>query len=131
MKMAKYIVLLVFLFLGASNLSCTDEGKIAVAFEEDREFEEGDTVPFLLRQNFPNPFNGTTYIRFRVATSLHVKLQIFTEDWLLVDTPIDTSFSVGVYEFTLDFDKEQPSGEYYYVMEAANVTQVRKMLYIK
>jgi len=95
---------------------------------------------FELLQNFPNPFNPITVIRFHVQQRSKVKIKIYDIIGREVLTPIDGDFEAGYYEFVWDSrDKngnEVASGVYTYVMEAFEegrllFRQVRKMVMIK
>lgn len=107
-------------------ISCSDEGKIAVAFQGDEELGEGRQVPILLGQNFPNPFDRITTIRFTVATQTHISLKVLTEDWQEVAVLEDRVILPGFYN-AIFAAGNLPSGDYYYVLEGSGNTQVRKM----
>ena len=108
------------------SLSCTDENKIAAAYQDGKELSEGTHVPFLLHQNYPNPFNPTTIIPFELSNTMFVTIKVLTEDWQEITTLVHNKIDGGRNE--VDFDGSGlPSGEYYYSMEAQGVTQIRKM----
>lgn len=79
-----------------------------------------------LDQNFPNPFNPTTMIRYGVPLETNVKLTIYT----LLGTPIrilvDERQEAGIYEY--DFSAlDLPSGAYFYRLQTPLGTLTRRM----
>jgi hypothetical protein len=95
---------------------------------------------FELLQNFPNPFNPLTVIRFHVPQRSRVKIKIYDIIGREVSVPIDGEFDAGYYEFVWDSKdgsgKEVASGVYFYVMEAFGgnellFRQIKKMVIIK
>ena len=119
-----------FLF---SSLFCTDKGKILSGIEDGKELKEGNSVPFLLQQNFPNPFNSLTRIDYNLAVTSHVKLKVFTEDWQEVAILVNQTKPAGTHSAMFNYSqkKDLHSGEYYYVMEVLGVKQIRKMKLIE
>ncbi len=87
-----------------------------------------DGVPedFSLGQNFPNPFNPSTKIQFRLPLAGHVKLVVFGIDGKRVQTLIDGRRSAGLHEASFDATN-LPSGTYLYSLTAGGITQSRKM----
>lgn len=80
-----------------------------------------------LEQNFPNPFNPSTHIRFAVSQAGPVKLMVYNVLGQLVATLVDEPLAAGKYQ--VDFDASQlGSGVYFYRIEAGNFRDVKKML---
>lgn len=91
---------------------------------------------FELHQNFPNPFNPSTTIRFSVPRAERVKITIFNNLGQEVCRLTDNSYPAGVYELTWDGrdDAGNPaaSGMYFYTMRVADkFSDVKKMLILK
>ncbi|MCE7933375.1 MAG: T9SS C-terminal target domain-containing protein [Chlorobi bacterium CHB2] len=79
-----------------------------------------------LDQNFPNPFNPTTMIRYGIPVETNVKLTIYT----LLGTPIrvlvDERQEGGIYEY--DFSAiDLPSGAYFYRLQTSLGTLTRRL----
>ncbi len=93
--------------------------------------EEG-TLPieFSLRQNTPNPFNPSTRIHFRLAKASRVTLEVFNVRGQLVETVLDRQLPAGNYS-TVWEAAENPSGVYFYRLQAGEFTDSRKMLLLK
>jgi len=73
----------------------------------------GTPTEFVLRQNFPNPFNPTTTIQFAVPGRAHVRLQVFNTLGEEVATLLDQSVEAG--EKVVEFGAaDLPSGVYLY-----------------
>ncbi|MCB0723564.1 MAG: T9SS type A sorting domain-containing protein [Ignavibacteriae bacterium] len=85
---------------------------------------------YKLQQNFPNPFNPSTNIRFDIPKSGNVRILIYDISGKLVETLIDESLSPGTYEINWNGDRFA-SGVYFYNLEAEGFNQTRKMLLIK
>ena len=80
-----------------------------------------------LEQNFPNPFNPATRIRFAIPRAGQVRLTVFNVLGQKVATLVDEAMPAGKYE--ADFDAGSlSSGLYFYRIEAEGYSQVRKML---
>lgn len=83
-----------------------------------------------LYQNFPNPFNPATQIRYDVATSGLVQLKIFDMLGREVATLVDGFQFAGAKEISWD-GSSSPSGVYYYRLYAGETTEMRSMLLMK
>ncbi len=90
-----------------------------------------------LSHNYPNPFNPSTTIRFRLPNSSIVKVQIFNTLGQNVTTLLNEQKDAGYYEITWNA-VDHSSGVYFYRIEAINsnnqndrFVQVQKMLLLK
>ncbi|MFQ5708455.1 MAG: Ig-like domain-containing protein [bacterium] len=90
---------------------------------------------FELSQNFPNPFNPETKIRYQLPDADHVVIKIF--DVLgravrtLVDERKDAGFHVVVWDARDDFGAKVGSGVYYYQIVSGQFRQTKKMVLLK
>ncbi|MBI1936506.1 MAG: T9SS type A sorting domain-containing protein [Ignavibacteriales bacterium] len=85
---------------------------------------------YALHQNFPNPFNPTTNIKFALPKGSSVKLRVYSilgeEVALLVNKVLPAG------NHTVDFDAAGlPTGMYVYRIEAENFVSMKKMLLVK
>ena len=106
--------------------------------DNDGQFEYSKTIEvdfgtpgkFELAQNFPNPFNPETAIRFTLPAASSVKLTVFNllgqEVKLLVNEYKEAGTHIINFNAS-DFN----SGVYIYRLETNGVTQTRKMTLIK
>lgn len=85
---------------------------------------------FYLFQNFPNPFNPATLIRFDLAKAGSVKLNVYDITGRLVENLINTNYVAGKYDISFDGSK-LASGIYFYKLETPSYTGIRKMVLIK
>jgi spore germination protein YaaH len=85
---------------------------------------------FELLQNFPNPFNPATTIRFRVTVSGLVKMRIFDALGRQVATIVDEQKEPGSYVVRWDA-AGMPSGLYFYRMSTAMMVQTRAMILLR
>jgi photosystem II stability/assembly factor-like uncharacterized protein len=85
---------------------------------------------FYLFQNYPNPFNPATNIRYQLTKSGNVTLKIFDINGKEVNTLLSERQSAGTYEIIWNAGVN-PSGIYFYRLEAENLSQVRKMILVK
>lgn len=91
-------------------------------------------VGLRLDQNFPNPFNPTTVIRFNVGTqdlaSLQIRLSVVDMTGREVAVLVDRIMPAG--EHSVSFDATAlPSGIYLYVLESGAQRVSRKLLLMK
>lgn len=85
---------------------------------------------YQLNQNYPNPFNPSTNISFSVTKQSKVKLSVWNTLGEKVATLVDDVRTVG--EYTVSFDASNvPSGVYFYKLEAGNINETKKMLFLK
>lgn len=92
----------------------------------------GKNVPlqFGLEQNFPNPFNPTTVIRYELALTSYVVLKIYDVLGKEVETLINEWLSAGSHSGTFNA-KELPSGIYFYRLQAGDFVETKKMILLK
>lgn len=90
---------------------------------------------FELFQNFPNPFNPTTILRYRLATSCPVQIQIFNVQGQLVYGMAPALQTAGLHEFQWDgrnqLGQTVASGLYLYLVQAGTEIQPRKLLLLR
>lgn len=85
---------------------------------------------FELFQNFPNPFNPVTKIKFNLPKQSLTKLSVFDINGRNIATLIEGSLNEGLHE--VEFNPVNlSSGIYFYKLEAEGFTQTRRMLMIK
>ncbi len=83
-----------------------------------------------LHQNYPNPFNPTSIIKFELPKSSNVTIKIFDILGREVETLVNEYKTSGNYE--IQFDASQySSGIYFYMMEAGDFVESKKMVLIK
>ncbi len=83
-----------------------------------------------LEKNFPNPFAGTTIIRYTLSRTSAVTLKIFDLNGKEVKTLVNNSQSAGSYEVTFD-GSTLSSGTYIYQLQAGKAILTRQMVLIK
>lgn len=87
-------------------------------------------VDFKLHNNYPNPFNPTTKIRFDITERTNVKIIIYNSAGKEINVLVDSELGAGKYEtsFTaLDIS----SGIYFYRIITDNFTDTKKMILVK
>ena len=82
---------------------------------------------FKLEQNFPNPFNPSTTIRYALPGRSHVTLSVFTTLGQQVATLINESQDAGYHEVRFD-GTGLASGVYFYRIQAGDVVRTKKLL---
>jgi len=85
---------------------------------------------FVLNQNFPNPFNPSTTIRYQIPKSQFVTLKVSDVLGREISTLVDEYKTVGNYEVNFD-GSSISSGIYFYRITSGNFVQTRKMILIK
>ncbi len=94
--------------------------------------EDNETVAndFSLSQNFPNPFNPTTTIRFTLKKSEKVKLKIYNVLGREITTLVNKKMNAGRYSVKFNA-ANLSSGVYFYRITAGNFVDTRKMILLK
>ncbi len=90
---------------------------------------------FVLESNFPNPFNPSTSIRFRLLRESRVTLEIFNVLGQRVRVLLDRALPGGIHEVVWDGKSDTGaavgSGFYFYRLRAGDFSQTRRMLLMK
>lgn len=93
--------------------------------------ETGETpFSFSLSDNFPNPFNPSTRIRYSIVEPGNVRLEVYNLTGEKVFTLVNTYQPAGSYEVDVTF-ASAPSGLYLYRLESAGNVMVKKMNLLK
>ena len=90
----------------------------------------GLPMEFELSQNYPNPFNPSTEIQFALPNDANVNLTVSNLLGQEVATVTRGFFSAGFHHVTFNA-ANLPSGLYFYKLEAADFTAIRKMMLLK
>jgi Secretion system C-terminal sorting domain len=86
---------------------------------------------YSLSQNFPNPFNPTTNIKFDIpVNSSDVKLIVYDLTGRAIATLVNEKLNAGSYNVTFN-GANLASGMYFYKITAGTFSVVRKMVLIK
>lgn len=83
-----------------------------------------------LSQNFPNPFNPLTSIKFSVFKNENVNITIYNSAGKQVEVLINENMKPGEYETTWD-GSEMSSGVYFYTITTSAFIETKKMILIK
>ncbi len=87
-------------------------------------------VEFKLYNNYPNPFNPATKIKFDLPNASNAKLFVYDILGREVSRILDGELKAGKYE--ADFDASNlPSGVYFYRLITDGFTDTKKMLLVK
>ncbi|MBI5647308.1 MAG: HYR domain-containing protein [Ignavibacteriae bacterium] len=115
----------------ASNTSMRSV-PVFVPFYKQGTVRENDAVPaaLSLEQNFPNPFNPSTVIRYRIPEDGHVTLRVYDMYGREVATLVNEVQSAGVYSAGF-LASSLPSGIYMYRLEHLGRTLQREMALVK
>jgi len=86
---------------------------------------------FKLHQNFPNPFNPVTIIKYELISKGEIKLSVYDLIGRRIKTLVNRKQPAGQYEVAFDAS-EMASGIYFYTLRANNqLIQTRKMVLMK
>jgi len=86
---------------------------------------------FKLEQNFPNPFNPQTMIRFSVAKKSFVQLRVIDVLGRVVKVVVEEELKPSVYQVTVD-GSSYSSGIYFYQLTAdGKIIDTKKLVIIK
>jgi len=88
-------------------------------------------IEYLLENNFPNPFNPTTNIRFSLPKNCFVSINIYNINGELVKTIIENkSYPLGSHLININLS-ELSTGIYFYKLETIDWEKTRKMILVK
>jgi len=85
---------------------------------------------FVLEQNYPDPFNPTTVIRYQLPVTSHVTLKVYNVLGQEVATLVNEEMKPGSYEVTWDASGVA-SGIYFYRLQAGSFAETRKLVLLR
>ena len=83
-----------------------------------------------LQQNFPNPFNPSTVIRYAIPVKSHVILTVHNLLGQVVATVVNQDQEAGFHEIRFEASS-LASGVYLYRLEAGKFVETRKLTLIR
>ena len=87
---------------------------------------------FYLSQNFPNPFNPSTKIQYRVPKASNVSLKVFDVLGNEIVILVNEFLSAGNYEIDLSaMSLSLTSGIYFYRLNAGGFVETKKMILLR
>ncbi len=94
--------------------------------------EEPDAQPagYALGQNRPNPFLGSTTIRYRLPDAVHVRLEVYDVLGRLVRTLVDAPQAAGEHEVAF-VAAGLPAGVYTYRLRAGAFSETRRVALLR
>ena len=110
-----------------------DFGEVPTGVEE--RFTRHKVWKFELRQNFPNPFSGSTRIQFTIPQKGQLRLDVYDICGRLVANLADMKAVPGLYEYDwsgIDSrGKRVANGVYFYRLKSGGKTATKKMVFMK
>jgi hypothetical protein len=93
---------------------------------------ENSQIPsdYSLEQNFPNPFNPNTIIKYSVPNAGFVEINVYDALGKLVKQLIGEQHQAGNYKVEFD-GTGLTSGVYFYQIKAGNFTETKKLILMK
>jgi len=112
------------------------DGKIlGIGGSEIKDTQKSVVYRDRLYENYPNPFNPITTIRYSVSRDCRVKLKIFNVKGQLIKTLADCFREKGRYEVNWNGTNNRgeglASGVYFYRLETDHYTETKKMILLR
>jgi hypothetical protein len=123
--------------ISARVVSGTDT--VAIFWKRPVRYFAPSTVPstqplipstLVLFQNYPNPLNPSTTIRYGIPRAGHVSLRVYDLLGRHVRTLVAEQQRAGYYAVNVDLS-DIPSGVYFYRLEAENELRVQKLILVR
>jgi flagellar hook assembly protein FlgD len=90
---------------------------------------------FVLNENYPNPFNPITTIKYQIPKNGNVRLAIYNIIGQEVITLVNSEQWAGKYSVrwngTNQYGSQVATGTYFYVLKTNNNQSIKKMLLLK
>ena len=87
-------------------------------------------VDFLVKQNFPNPFNPTTKIEFSIPSDNNVEIKVFNALGMEVATLLNEHRQAGTH--IIEFNASNlASGIYFYKIVSGKYSEIKKMILLR
>jgi dienelactone hydrolase len=117
-------------YTSSSTYTFSNVMSFVVNIPTDVNSEKDTPFEFYLEQNFPNPLNPSTTIKYSIPKSSQVSLKIFNMLGEELETLVNEEKTVGTYEVNWNA-ANLPSGVYFYRLQAGNFVQTKKMILMK
>lgn len=101
------------------NISITDVGE-----------NPSNPTEYKLYDNYPNPFNPSTTLRYSIPEASFTTIKIYDALGNEVSSLVNETKSAGTYEVEFNAT-DLSSGIYYYSLQAGSFNQTKKMILIK
>ncbi len=99
-------------------------------FSKSKDLVNDIPAQFELKDNYPNPFNPTTNIKYNLPVSGFVSLKVFDITGREVANLVNENQKAG--RFSVEWNASQfASGTYFYKIVAGDFTQVKRMILVK
>lgn len=85
---------------------------------------------FSLSQNFPNPFNPSTLIEYKIPKSTFVEIVVYDILGKEIATLVEEYKSKGIHKIQFN-SNNLPSGVYIYRIKAGNYSETKKMILMR
>ena len=85
---------------------------------------------FNLFNNYPNPFNPSTNIKFDIPKSSNVRLSIYDSKGALISELVNSKLTAGTYSYSFDAAMLS-SGAYFYRIETDDFVDTKRMILLK
>lgn len=87
-------------------------------------------VKFILHQNYPDPFNITTNIKYELKVKSNIKLILFDITGKMVSILKEDTETAGTYNLKFNV-RNLSSGIYFYMLKTENYSFCKKMILLK
>lgn len=118
----------------ADRMGTLEQWGVGIGFSVVFTSAVGQSAPrpaaFRLFQNFPNPFNPSTMIRYEIPRRAHVTLTVFSALGEDVAKLADGEEAAGVHEVRLD-GGTLASGVYFYTLQAGTYSETRRLMLLR
>ena len=94
------------------------------------DYDENEISKFEIMQNFPNPFNSTTKIKWQLNKSDYVLLKVYDVLGNEIETLVNEELPAGLHEINFDASALS-SGIFFYTITAGNRYITKKMILMK
>ena len=101
------------------NISITDVGE-----------NPSNPTEYKLYDNYPNPFNPSTILRYSIPEASFTTINIYDALGKEVSSLVNETKTAGTYEVEFNAT-DLSSGIYYYTLQAGSFNQTKKMILIK
>lgn len=106
-----------------------DSASISISVTDVGENTSNPTE-FILHDNYPNPFNPSTTIRYSIPEASFTSIKIYDVIGNEISTLVNESKLAGTYEVEFNAS-DLSSGIYYYNIQAGSFNETKKMILMK